>query len=204
MKFTELKQNLRDLPVFTVNDILLDYPGFRRATLYEWESKGLVTKLRNNKYIFSDFIPHDKDFYFLSNEIYEPSYVSLETALNHYSIIPEAVQTVTAVSTNKTREFDTPVGTFSYSSLAERLFFGYKTLTWDSGSALISYPEKVVLDYLYLNPSADSLEDFESLRWNREILREIIILEQLDDFTSIFDNVALTARVAVLKEYINA
>ncbi len=204
MKFTELKQNLRDLPVFTVNDILLDYPDFRRASLYEWESKGLVTKLRNNKYIFSDFTPHDKDFYFLSNEIYTPSYVSLETGLNHYAIIPEVVQTVTAVSTNKTREFDTPVGTFSYSSIAERLFFGYKTIAWDSGSALIGYPEKVVLDYLYLNSTVDSLEEFESLRWNKDILRETIVLEQLENFTSIFDNAALTARAAVLKEYMNA
>ena len=103
MKFYELKQHLAPLIVFSPQDIYLVDPSFRQTTLYDWHNAGKVVKLKNNRYMFADFIPTDYDFYLLSNLLYKPSYVSTELALNHYNVIPEMVTVFTAVSTNKTQ-----------------------------------------------------------------------------------------------------
>ena len=81
MKFQELKSSLSPLKVFSTQDIFLVDPNFRQPTLYEWVKRGHVIQLRQNRYIFSDYAPKDKQLYFLANKLYQPSYVSLELAL---------------------------------------------------------------------------------------------------------------------------
>ena len=205
-QIAKLKQSLplnKNL-VFTVNDVLLIAPDFRRPTLYDWESRDLVTKLRNNHYIFSDFTPADKDFYSIANKIYRPSYVSLESALKYYSVIPEEVFVTTSITTNKTNAFATPVGDFSYASVLEKLYFGYQPIPWKYSDVLVAHFEKAILDYIYLHPSLDSVVDFESLRWNRRSIKENINSDRFATYFSIFDNDSLKKRVEVFKEYINA
>lgn len=53
----------------------------------------------------------------LSNLIFGPSYVSLEYALSYYGFIPEKVETVTAVTTGRSRQFQTPLGVFTFRSI---------------------------------------------------------------------------------------
>src|SRR5580658_2758036 len=48
---------------------------------------GLFVKLRNGLYVVKDTSVSPLS---LANKIYEPSYISLATALSHYGIIPEA------------------------------------------------------------------------------------------------------------------
>ena len=72
---------------------------------------GLFLKLRNNYYILKDSHP---PLYAIANKLYQPSYISLESALSHYGIIPETVYAVTSVTTKSTREFTTPKSVFSY------------------------------------------------------------------------------------------
>src|SRR3989338_11387046 len=63
---------------------------------------GLFVKLRNNYYMLKDsHLP----LYAIANKLYQPSYISLESALSHYGVIPEAVYTITYVTTKPTREF---------------------------------------------------------------------------------------------------
>ena len=56
---------------------------------------------------------------------------------------------------------------------------------------------------LYLNESLDSIESFESLRWNKEELKKINF-EKLSNYQLIFNSNALNKRVNHLMKYIYA
>ena len=64
-------------------------------------ASGLFLKLRNGFYILKDSNPNH---YFIANKLYQPSYVSLETALSHYGVIPETVYATTSITTKASRE----------------------------------------------------------------------------------------------------
>ncbi len=107
---------------------------------------GLFIKLRNNFYIIKDSNP---DYNFVANKIYQPSYISMETALSHYRIIPETVYTTTSITSKSTREFETPIGNFSYKKIKISAFAGYKMQQIDRYKVFFAEPEKALADYLY-------------------------------------------------------
>lgn len=202
MKYYDLKQKLTPLVVFSLQDIYLADPEFRQPTLYDWEKVGKVVRLRNDRYVFAEFQPEDSDYYLISNKLYQPSYVSTELALNHYGVIPELVVSITAVSTNKTQTFATTMGNFVYQTIKPELYFGYNLIQIrDRGVSLASL-EKAVLDYLYLNPSNQTLVDFVELRWNKQILNDNLDLDKLNRYLSAYTNQALTQKIKILQEYI--
>lgn len=204
MKYYKIKEKLEDLIIFSSKDLYRIDPDFRLPTLYDWEARGLVKKIRNNNYVFSDFKPFDKDYYFIANKLYEPSYISLESALNFYGIIPEAVVEFTSVSSNKTNKFKNEFGVFTYSSVDSKLFFGYKIIEYKSLGLQVSSLEKAILDYLYLNPSVGSVDDLEGLRWNKNVLKEDLDLDEFEKYLVIFDNKSLQKRCNILLDYLNA
>lgn len=107
---------------------------------------GLFVKLRNNYYMLKDSRPA---LQLIANKLYQPSYISLETALSHYGIIPEVVYAVTSITTKPTREFKTPRGVFSYQRIKKEVFTGYSPVTWEGRVVLLAEPEKALADHLY-------------------------------------------------------
>ena len=106
----------------------------------------LFMKLKNGLYTLRTNLPSE---YLVANKLYSPSYVSLETALSHYHIIPETVYTVTSVTTKTTREFVTPWLTFSYQKIKLSAFTGYTPRREKGTIVHIAEPAKAVADYLY-------------------------------------------------------
>ena len=202
MKYFDIKQKLGGLKVFSIEDLYVVDPAFRLETHYEWEKKTWVTKLRSKKYIFADYKPTNYDLYLIANKLYDPSYVSLELALNHYGVIPEAVMRVTSVTTNKTLSVETKIGIFDYKSLDSRLFFGYQIITNDETIYKIASLEKAIVDYLYLNPRLTEVNDIQGLRFNEELLKEKLNRPELERITPIFDSEALNARINMLTDYL--
>ena len=202
MKYFDIKQKLSGLKVFSIEDLYAVDPAFRLETLYEWEKKTWVTKLRSKKYIFADYKPTNYDLYLIANKLYDPSYVSLELALNHYGVIPEAVMRVTSVTTNKTLSVETKIGIFDYKSLDTRLFFGYQMITNDGTTYKIASLEKTIVDYLYLNPQIAGVNDIQGLRFNEELLREKLNRPELEKIASIFGSEALNTRINRLTDYL--
>jgi len=138
----------------------------------------------------------------ISNKIYNPSYVSLELALNHYGIIPEAVLHHTSITTLKTAKFDTDLGVFSYKSIKPELFWGYEIVEHDNIGIKIADFEKTILDYLYFHPEINTKADFESLRFNKQIITENINQNKLEKYLRVFDNERLNHRAEVLQNYL--
>ena len=63
----------------------------------------------------------------LAQRIYGPSYLSLETALSYHGWIPEAVYAITSASMDRSREFETPLGHFSFTRIPQKIFYSEVT-----------------------------------------------------------------------------
>lgn len=203
MRILEFKTHFEPFLVFSTQDIRKWDPGFDARRLVEWQNKGYIKRVVNRWYVFSQDL-HKEDLLVVSNRIYSPSYVSLEWAMSHYRLIPEGVYTITAVTSLKTRSWNTPIGSFSYRRVKPALMFGYRLITHDGITYKLAEPEKLMLDYLYLNPEMDSLEDLESLRLNVTELNGILDKEKLETYLALFQNKALEKRVAILTEQLLA
>ena len=107
---------------------------------------GLFVKLRNGFYMVKDVNP---PHYFIANKLYQPSYISLETALSYYGIIPETVYAFTSITTKASREYETPVGNFTYQTIKKEAFTGYSLKEVNREKVLMADAEKAIADYLY-------------------------------------------------------
>jgi predicted transcriptional regulator of viral defense system len=151
LKRIEVEEKLKSLGALVFTP--LEFAGFfgvppKRATNFISTNlkSSLFIKLRNNFYMIKDSSP---SHYFIANKLYEPSYVSLETALSHYGIIPEVVYAITSVTTKVSREYKTPLGMFSYQRIKKQVFTGYSLKEDDGQKVFLADPEKALTDYLY-------------------------------------------------------
>jgi len=139
---------------------------------------GLFIKLKANCYILKDSQP---SFYFLANKLYQPSYISLETALSFYGIIPETVYTLTSLTTKPTREFMTQKGVFSYQKIKKSVFMGYLPLKIENNLVYFASPEKALADYLYfVDLKKTSLSERLDLKKvnKKELLKWLLVFQR--------------------------
>ncbi len=139
----------------------------------------------------------------IANRIYQPSYISLESALSYYDLIPEAVYTITSLTSNKTISFDTSEGNYSYRHIKPSIFFGYQVLEWQGFPIKMAELEKVILDYLYLNTNIKIEQDFDGLRLNAEKIIEQWSEDRFNEYLVLFDSKALTTRATSFLNYLN-
>ena len=196
MSYYHFRETFYPFKLFSLIDIKKVFPKFDSRRLVEWQQKGYIKKVINRWYIFADVPVDDHLRYWVANRIYQPSYISMETALSYYGLIPEAVYTTTAVSTLKTTTFNTPVATFAYRHVKPALFFGYRIVEWQSFPIKIAKIEKVILDYLYLNPQLSQNDDWRGLRLNMEILHDELDTKKLQEYLHLFKVKRLDKRVS--------
>lgn len=204
MKYIDIQNNLRSLGVFTLNDIRMLDPEFREPTLNDWLNNGWIKRIRRFWYADSSFNPQGNDYFFIANKIFSPSYISLESALSYYGFIPETTIQIISISTRKTSLFDTQFGVFSYKSIKNDLYFGYEVIQNNGRSFTLATPEKALLDYLYLHPEISSTEDFEELRFNKEIINSRTNTQKFNTYLNQFNSTELKTRYNLLLEYLNA
>lgn len=205
MRFREFEAYVKDFPLFNLNDIRKFAPDFSRRQLFTWNRKGYLRTIAAGYYTLAEKDIDESFLFMAANIIYEPSYVSLESALAYYQVIPETVLGVTSVSSRKTKEFSSEWGTFQYRSIKRDLLFGYNVIEINQHKKFkMAKLEKAVLDYLYLNPEINQVPDFEGLRWNKDQLQSMVDESLLNTYLEIFNKDALRDRVIMLKKYINA
>lgn len=180
IKYINFERNMKESFVFSLNDIKKFYPDFDKRRLYEWKKKGYINSIIKGYYMFSDIRLDEKKLFFISNTIYQPSYISLESALSYYGLIPENVLSVVSVSSKKTMKFDTKFVGFIYRHIKPEIFYGYKIIKFDDKYFFkIAEPFKAVIDYLYLNEDIQDERDFKELRINHNVFLNIIKPEDL-------------------------
>lgn len=196
--YMDFIQAMEPFGVFNTSDIKKWNPDFDTRRLVEWQKKGYLTKISNKVYCFSGFVKSDLHRYRISNKLYPPSYVSLETALWHHGLIPEATFIIQAISSRKTMVFSTLQGTFHYRNLKPECYFGYSVERLGNQPVVIAEPEKALLDLLYLNHTLSSEEDIEALRLN-ELQMRSLDWEKLVHYTRIFNKSFLTEKVKIIQ-----
>jgi predicted transcriptional regulator of viral defense system len=198
MKYIDFRSRMAPFTLFSLHDARILEPAFDRRRLHEWGRKGYIKPLTKGWYLFADAALDDDSLDRIANRIYAPSYVSLETVLSRKGLIPETVRRVTSITTRKTRDIRTEIGSFTYRTVAPRLFFGYEM---DPNGAKVACAEKAILDFLYLHADLAAPEDFESLRIDKRELAEKADAGRFNDFLSRFGGKALTLRARRFMEW---
>lgn len=164
MKYLELKDKLK-LNLFSFLDVTKlfsnENPQLIKTQLYRFAKKGLIEQIKRELYCFD---PLTVDEFELANRLYQPSYISLETALNYYGIIPDIPQLVTSVNLTTTKKITNQFGVFHYVKIKPMLFFGFTKIKSArlAGYFNLAQKEKALLDFLYLR----KIKNLASLRLN--------------------------------------
>jgi len=175
MNFRAFKEKYGRYPLIKSSYFSLEKnPAYLRRLVSEWRMKGWLIELRRGMYLINDsHTLQAAQPTYIANQLYAPSYVSLEWALSYYGLIPEAVRQVTSVSTRKTAIFTNELGRFSYAHIKKTLFWGFSKLHISQPETLMAHPEKALCDMIYLRRGElkSAQEVLESLRLqNMEIL----------------------------------
>jgi hypothetical protein len=112
-------------------------------------SKGEIIRIKKGLYI-SGGARNTLLREILAGMIKGPSYISLEYALAWYQMIPEQVKTVTCITTQKPREYHTPVGSFRYQHIRQGPYrLGLEYIRGEEGGFWIASREKALCDLVY-------------------------------------------------------
>ena len=139
----ESKLNL--FTIKTISDVIGVYnEGTLLNIIRKFIKIGIITKLERGRYILKDSNVND---FTLANFIYFQSYISFESALNYYGILSQFPYVISSATSKKTKEKTLGVKTFQYFHIKKDLFWGYEK----KNEFIIAFPEKAVLDQLYLS-----------------------------------------------------
>jgi hypothetical protein len=169
-------------PVFSVHDLAVLEPSSdntRHALVKRAVADGDLIIIRRGLYALSPlYRKNDISAFSLAQLIYGPSYISLESALSAHGWIPEGVRDIVSVTFRLPKDFDTPLGHFSYVRVTQKtLYAGVRRVANEAGMTwLIASPLKALADYVYCRrldwTSVDPL--IKSLRIEEEQLAELV------------------------------
>lgn len=184
MELRKIAKELGEVPFsrHLILEILKDYKR-PNDKISELVKKGKLVSIRRGLYIFGKEtdLPAPAPF-LIANHLRGPSYVSLETALSHWGLIPEKVYEITSVTMKTSKKYKTPVGRFSYHFLPAPYYsFGIESVQLTTKqTVLIASREKAVCDKVILTSgitlrSTNQTMDFllDDMRMDEDILRTL-------------------------------
>jgi predicted transcriptional regulator of viral defense system len=144
--------------------------------------RGDIIRVKKGLYIFGDKLrrrPYSQEL--LANLLYGPSFISLESALSFYGLIPERIEALTSVTTKRPKTFDTPIGLFIYRQSPRRSFhLGMDRIEEGDVAFLIATPERALADKVR-DDRGNALSNrrqaarylFEDLRFDESAFRQL-------------------------------
>ena len=151
MKLVNLEKILRDkgIKMFSTRELKL-LLGLSEKTsqqlVWRYKSKGYIIELKKGLYALKTNRPNT---YQIANRLYQPSYISFDTALSYHGVIPETIYAITSATTRNTREFEVEGVRYTYHRLKKPYFIGYKLVRYLDAGVNMAEPEKSLADYLY-------------------------------------------------------
>ena len=151
-------------------DALADYkrPNDKISELLKSED---LISIRRGLYITGPKmdLPTPEPF-LIANHLRGPSYVSLESALSYWNMIPERVYEISSVTIKTSKVYKNSVGRFSYQQLKTPYYsYGIKNIDYSpKQSVLIASPEKALCDKIVLTPKIN----LRSVKQTRDFLIE--------------------------------
>ncbi len=151
MQKKDLKQ-FGIVPVdFALLATILDNYKSPKSKVAAMEKSGDLIRLKKGLFVVSPEV-NDQAISreLIANHLYGPSYVSLETALSFYGMIPEKVYAVRSVTTRLSKTYVTPLGNYEYVTVPEDYFqIGIRQEIVNNQYAyMIATPEKAICDMI--------------------------------------------------------
>lgn len=175
------------LPFFTFDDLLgvEENKSYLSIILHRYEKSDRLIRLKKGVYTTTSYVEKMKErgeigifVDFLSNYLYSPSYLSLETILFRHNILTEIPVNLTSVSINKTTVFTNKLGNFIYHTIKPSLFCGFELSEESSFSIMRATKVKALFDFLYLRKNIlPNRESVKELRLNIENMNNTDIRE---------------------------
>jgi predicted transcriptional regulator of viral defense system len=187
MEFNDLVRIVGDEPVFETSLLLAGNvnPADVRRQLSRWTKARQLFQFRRGLYAlappFQKVKPHP---FLIANRMVKGSYVSCQSALAHYGLIPEYVPVHVSVTTARPARRETPLGTFEFRHIKTELFRGFRLEDIGGGQrAFVASPGKALLDLIYLHPAADAPDYIRELRLQNLEHLNLNELQRLANFT---------------------
>ena len=180
MKFNELLDLVADQPLFETGLLLSGEvdPNDVRRQLSRWVSTRKLKQLRRGLYMLAP--PYQKISahpFLIANFLMPGSYVSMQSALAYYGLIPEYAARTWSMTTARPAQWD---GGFHFQHLAPHLLIGYQRVKLpQEQSAFVAIPEKAILDLTHLTPNADDIDYLRQLRLQN---LDQLNLQKMDEF----------------------
>lgn len=160
------------IPVdFAALATVFDNYKFPKDKISNLVKKGDLIRLKKGSYVVSPKIhnqPVSKEL--IANHLYGPSYISFESALSYYNLIPERVHTIRSMTIKRSRKFSTTLGNFEYITAPKEYFkIGIQQNIINKDYAyLIASPVKALCDIIV----ATSRLRIQSVKAMQEYLEE--------------------------------
>lgn len=165
---------LGNIPV-TSSVIASLYPDVKTkfAKVAQLERAGEIIRLRRNLFVVN---PEETGLPLYSgliaNHLLAPSYVSMQTALRYYGLIPEAVYTIQSMTFKAAKEFNTPVGNYCYYHISRETYpIGITQIKEGNSVYIMATPEKALCDLIANQPGINLRYKKEALEFLEENLR---------------------------------
>jgi len=139
----------RNIPVSygELATLLVDYNAPKNK-VQEMERRGQIIRLKKGLYVLSEqesgLLPSPE---LVANHLHGPSYVSMQSALRMYGLIPEHVYSFKSMTLGRSCEYSNPLGHFSYIHTSPD-YYAIGITSRQSGDAYfqIATPEKALCD----------------------------------------------------------
>ena len=163
--------------------------GYRRPydKIMELIRQGYLVQLRKGLYLTSPLVSSKMPEPFLiANHLYGPSYISLDSAMFHWGLIPERVFEITSITTKKSKIFLIQNVSYSFTHLPIAYYpLGIQSLILtEKQTVLIASPEKALCDKVITTPGINLRSRqqalaflVEDLRIEKDQLRELNLRE---------------------------
>ncbi|MDO9154265.1 MAG: hypothetical protein Q7U47_11310, partial [Paludibacter sp.] len=175
MKIVEAIAAIAELPISTqaLLPLLMEYKR-PYDKIEQLVNAGYLYQLKRGLYVAGPKIktPHP-ELFLIANHLYGPSYVTAESALSYWGLIPEKVTRVNSVTTRKSKVFKTALGDFYYHHVPQMAYFiGLCQVKFSNHQTVImASPEKALCDLIIQTRGLHLRSVRQTIRFLEEDLR---------------------------------
>ena len=186
-----LKQ-LEDLPYFTTGTLAQYFNDSHKARVYlsRWVKSWDIKRLKQWYYVTTRFFEKSANnktldswrWYMLTHVLYPQSYISSVEVLSLYQIIPEQVFASSLVTLRNSTKIINNIFHAYYRHIKLDFFWWWHTIDkwyWYRPYT-IAYPEKALIDWLWLMPITRELSWFKELRLT--LINDVFDVERFESY----------------------
>ena len=138
---------------FSVADLKTDLADYSavRMKLSRLVDEGVLIRLKRGFFCLGhEYSQKRIELGVIANALYGPSYISFDSALSLYGLIPERVYMTMSAVVRRGKAFRTPFGSFRYFQIPESVWgVGVRSERTSNGTYLMANPTKALCDTLF-------------------------------------------------------